>query len=149
MAFLAHGGEFFKAGTAEPTINSEAGIAALGTLKSLVEYAHPDHLTQAGVPGEVPIGGTEDGLEFSRVILNDEPEMDVDLARRDNVEAALDLVGKNRNVGAIVLECTNMVPFAADIHRATGCPVFSIYNFAIWFQAGLLPRRFNQPQFND
>ena len=47
LAFLAHGGEFFKAGTAEPSVNSEAGIAALNTLKALVEYAHPDHLTQA------------------------------------------------------------------------------------------------------
>ena len=47
LAFMAHGGEFFKAGTAEPTVNSEAGVAALNTLKSLVEYAHPDHLTHA------------------------------------------------------------------------------------------------------
>ena len=47
LVFLAHGGEFFKPGTAEPTVNSAAGIAALNTLKALVEYAHPDHLTQA------------------------------------------------------------------------------------------------------
>ncbi|WP_366941144.1 extracellular solute-binding protein [uncultured Kiloniella sp.] len=47
LAFLAHGGEFFKAGSAEPTVNSEAGVAALETMKALVEYAHPDHLTQA------------------------------------------------------------------------------------------------------
>ncbi len=47
LVFLAHGGEFFKPGTAEPTVNSEAGIAALETLKAMVEYAHPDHLTQA------------------------------------------------------------------------------------------------------
>ena len=47
LVFLAHGGEFFKPGSAEPSINSEAGIAALNTLKALVEYAHPDHLTQA------------------------------------------------------------------------------------------------------
>ena len=47
LVFLAHGGEFFKPGTAEPTVNSAAGIAALKTLKALVEYAHPDHLTQA------------------------------------------------------------------------------------------------------
>ena len=47
LFFLAHGGEFFKPGTAEPTVNSAAGIAALNTLKALVEYAHPDHLTQA------------------------------------------------------------------------------------------------------
>ena len=47
LVFLAHGGEFFKAGTAEPSVNSAAGVAALNTLRELVEYAHPDHLTQA------------------------------------------------------------------------------------------------------
>lgn len=47
LVFLAHGGAFFKPGTAEPTVNSAAGVAALETLKALVEYAHPDHLTQA------------------------------------------------------------------------------------------------------
>ncbi|MCY3880051.1 MAG: extracellular solute-binding protein [Rhodobacteraceae bacterium] len=47
LVFLAHGGEFFKPGSAEPSVNSAAGIAALNTLKQLVEYAHPDHLTQA------------------------------------------------------------------------------------------------------
>ena len=47
LVFLAHGGEFFKPGTAEPTVNSAAGIAALNTLKALVEYAHPAPLPQA------------------------------------------------------------------------------------------------------
>ncbi|WP_417211606.1 ABC transporter substrate-binding protein [Antarctobacter sp.] len=47
LVFMAHGGEFFKPGTAEPAVNSPAGVAALNTLKALVEYAHPDHLTQA------------------------------------------------------------------------------------------------------
>ncbi|WP_420328624.1 ABC transporter substrate-binding protein [Mameliella sp.] len=47
LVFMAHGGEFFKPGTAEPAINSPAGVAALNTLKELVKYAHPDHLTQA------------------------------------------------------------------------------------------------------
>lgn len=47
LAFLAHGGQFFKPGTAEPTVNSPEGVAALETLKALVGYAHPDHLTQA------------------------------------------------------------------------------------------------------
>jgi ABC-type glycerol-3-phosphate transport system substrate-binding protein len=47
LVFLAHGGQFFEPGTAEPSVNSEAGIKALETLRALVEYAHPDHLTQA------------------------------------------------------------------------------------------------------
>ena len=47
LFFFAHGGELFKAGTAEPNVNSAAGVAALNSIKSLLEYAHPDHLTQA------------------------------------------------------------------------------------------------------
>ncbi len=47
LVFLAHGGAFFEPGTANPTVDSAAGVAALETLKELVEYAHPDHLTQA------------------------------------------------------------------------------------------------------
>lgn len=45
--YLAHGGEFFEPGTAEPAINNDKGLASLETMKALVEYAHPDHLTQA------------------------------------------------------------------------------------------------------
>ena len=47
LFFFAHGGELFKAGTAEPNVNSAAGVSALNSIKALLEYAHPDHLTQA------------------------------------------------------------------------------------------------------
>jgi ABC-type glycerol-3-phosphate transport system substrate-binding protein len=47
LAFLAHGGAFFEPGSAVPSVNGEAGIKALETMKALVEYTHPDHLTQA------------------------------------------------------------------------------------------------------
>ncbi|MEM9631674.1 MAG: extracellular solute-binding protein [Pseudomonadota bacterium] len=43
--FLGYGGEFFKPGTAEPNVNSEAGIKALETMKALSEYMNPDFLT--------------------------------------------------------------------------------------------------------
>ena len=69
-------------------------------------------------------------------------ELDVEAARSDNVEAALALKEANPDLGAIVLECTNMVPYAADIRAATGLPVFSILNFVSWFQASLVPPRF-------
>ena len=63
------------------------------------------------------------------------------LARQENIDAAISLVTENPQLGAIVLECTNMIPYAADIRDATGLPVFSIYNFITWFQQGLQPRR--------
>ncbi len=101
-----------------------------------------EHLRKAGVPDGTPIGSTEGGREFTRVILDNENELDVDLARRDNVEAALALRDANPDLGAIVLECTNMVPYAAAIRAATGLPVFSIYTMVTWFQASLEPRPF-------
>jgi len=43
--FLGMGGVHFKEGTAEPNINSEAGIATLEMMKALSEYMNPDFLT--------------------------------------------------------------------------------------------------------
>ena len=101
-----------------------------------------EHLAAANVPEDTPVATTECGREFTRAILGDEPELDVELARLDNVEAAERLVGDNPDIGAIVLECTNMVPYAADIRVSTGLPVFSIETFVRWFQAALVPRRY-------
>lgn len=99
------------------------------------------HLAAAGVPEGTPVGSTEGAREFTRAILGNEEALDVDAARADNVDAALALVGAHPEVGALVLECTNMVPYAADIRAATGLPVFSIESFVTWFQSGLSPRR--------
>jgi Asp/Glu/hydantoin racemase len=102
----------------------------------------PAHLAAASVPEDTPIGSTEGGREFTRAILGNEEELDVDAARADNVEAAQGLVAAHPEIGALVLECTNMVPYAADIRAATGLPVFTIESFVTWFQSGLSPRRY-------
>lgn len=101
-----------------------------------------EHLEKAGVPEETPVGTTEGGREFTRVILDDLPELDVEAARADNVEAAKALMADYPDIGALVLECTNMVPYAADIRQAAGVPVFSMETFISWFQAGLVPRSY-------
>ena len=107
-----------------------------------------EHLIAANVPLDTPIIGTEEGKEFSRVILNDEKEMDIDLARQDHLEAVEKLLKENSNIGAIVMECTNMSPIAADVRKRFEIPVFNIYTFIEWFQSGLLPARFN-PDHDD
>jgi hypothetical protein len=99
------------------------------------------HLKMARVPLGTPIGTTEGGKEFTRAILDNEMELDVDLARQDNVEAAVAMTQAHSDLGAIVLECTNMCPYAADITAATGLPVYSIYSLVSWLQSGLAPRR--------
>lgn len=100
------------------------------------------HLEKGRVPEGTPIGSTEGGREFTRAILNNELELDVEAAREDNVEAALKMQKEHPDIGALVLECTNMLPYAADIRDATGLPVYSMLSFVSWFQSGLVPRRF-------
>ncbi|MFC0385598.1 aspartate/glutamate racemase family protein [Muricoccus vinaceus] len=103
----------------------------------------PAHLAAVGVPADIPMEGTESGREFFRVLIRAEKEdMDVDLAEQDVVEAAQRLVARHPEVGAIVLECTNMPPYAAAVQRATGRPVYDIYAMITYFHAGIRPRDF-------
>ena len=43
--YIGYGGDFYKKGTAEVSINNEKGVAALEMLKSLTGYMNPDYLT--------------------------------------------------------------------------------------------------------
>ena len=100
----------------------------VGVLTVNAETLTRDHLDAAGIGGDIPlaIAGMEGEKEFTRVLLGDELELDVDLTREEHVRVARRLVNEHPDVGAIVLECTNMPPYAADIQRATGLPVFDV-----------------------
>jgi aspartate/glutamate racemase len=103
----------------------------------------PAHLEGAGVPLDTPLVGTENGKEFFRVLIKAEKDdMDVSQAERDVVEAGKQLVARHPEVGAIVLECTNMPPYAAALQAEVGLPVYDIYSMITWFHAGLRPRVF-------
>ena len=104
-----------------------------------------EHLARAGVPEGTPVEGTEGGLELTRAILGDEPALDVAAAAIDVIEAGRRLVTAHPEVGAILLECTNMAPYAARLQAALGLPVLDIVSFVGWFHAGLRPRAFPAP----
>jgi hypothetical protein len=100
------------------------------------------HLEKAGVPSDTPVGSTEGGREFTQAILGNRLQLNIDAARDDNVEAARTLVSAHPEIGALVLECTNMMPYAADIRAAVGMPIFTMDSFVSWFQSGLDPKRY-------
>ncbi len=101
-----------------------------------------EHLVAAGAAPDTPVVGTEGGAELTRAILNDEPALDAAAAERDMLAAGAALVRQHRDIGAIVLECANMAPYAAGLRAALGMPVFDVYSFMTWFHAGLRPRSF-------
>ena len=105
-----------------------------------------EHLEAAGITGDVPVAvtGLESEKTFTRVLLDDELELDVDAAREEHVRVARRLVTEHPDVGAILLECTNMPPYAADVQCETGRPVFDIVSLVrlvhAALSAGLPPR---------
>jgi hypothetical protein len=100
------------------------------------------HLAAAGLQDNTPLQGME-GSAFARSILGNEITLDVEEARHEMVAAGKELIRNNGDVGAIILECTNMAPYARDIARATGRPVYSIHTYLTWFHAGLVPAEFD------
>ena len=105
----------------------------------------PDHLAAAGAAPDTPVVGTEHGSEFWRVMAHGEMTLDITAARKDILAAGDKLLAEHPEIGAIVLECTNMVPFARALHLRLGMPIYDIYSFVSWFHAGLSPRGFGLP----
>ena len=86
----------------------------------------PAHLCAAGAAADTPIEGLAPGSAFQRTLLDDETTLDMDDARRETVAAAGRLVTRWPDLQAIVLECTNMPPYADAVRRATGREVHDI-----------------------
>jgi hypothetical protein len=84
------------------------------------------HLRAAEAPADTPVEGLAPGGAFQRCLLNDEATLDVAAARDETVAAALRLTARHPGLSTIVLECTNMAPYADAVRAATGCAVHDI-----------------------
>jgi Asp/Glu/Hydantoin racemase len=92
------------------------------------------HFTAVGwSPHETPVvvSALPDDAVFPTVFIDGAVEADVDVLERELVEAAVSLTQTHPEVGAIVLECTNFVPFSQAMRRATGVPVFDLYTLVM------------------
>ena len=105
------------------------------------ESLSPDHFTSVGAPADTPVEGVEGGNELTRVLIGNEPWLDTAAAEADVTAAARRLTARCPEVGAIVLECANMAPYAAAVRRETGLPVHDIYSFICWVHSGFAEER--------
>jgi len=85
-----------------------------------------DHLQAAGADPSTPIEGVAPSCSLQRSLLGNVATLDEAQAAHDVVAAGLSLLARCPDVAALVLECTNMPPYAAALRRATGLPVHDI-----------------------
>ena len=98
------------------------------------------HLEGAGVRDRTRVaiqGLDEAGGYFTEQILGNRPQLDVERAAREHEMAAKQLLARRPRVGCIVLECTNMPPYAARIRAATRLPVYDLTTLITWVVGGI------------
>lgn len=102
----------------------------VGVLTISRKHLGTDHLRAAGVPrqrlADVLVQGVDPAGEFATAILGNLPAMDLERARDEVVAAAVALRARVPDLGTLVLECTNMPPYAQAIRDATGLVVRSL-----------------------
>jgi len=84
------------------------------------------HFSSTGVPQNLPlaIAGMEDQPEFTSAVLKEKGTLDSDKIQEEVVAVAKQLVKENPDVGSILLECSDLPPYAHAVQAAVGLPVF-------------------------
>src|SRR5213083_2619116 len=117
--FLARFQREMAAAVRVPVFTSSLMLApdrALGIMTVDASALGAEHLAGAGITPEmrVVVAGLETEKEFTRVLLDDLLTLDVEAARAEHVTVARRMLAAHPEVGAIVLECTNMPPYRVD-----------------------------------
>lgn len=101
-----------------------------------------DHLAKSGIAGSLPIaiGGMEGCEPFRQAIFYPDGTLDDDAIRAGVVGVAQGLQSRNPDLGAILLECSDLPPYAADVQQATGLPVFDFVTMIDYVHRTLVRR---------
>ena len=97
----------------------------VGIITADSRYISQDHYDGVGVDNSsVELIGLEDCKEFNEVVFHDKPLMNVELFEEEVVNKAIVLTKENPSIGAILLECSLLPPFAYAVQKAVKLPVF-------------------------
>jgi hypothetical protein len=113
----------------------------VGILVANAKAVNQTMLEACGITSDIPIAylGMEDQPEF-RNILEYGGQFHYDRFEAEVVSRAQQLVAGNPNVGAILLECSDLPPFAWSVQRAVKLPVFDFISMINWIYHGVVQR---------
>ena len=97
-----------------------------------------DMLLLAGVETETPIivKGMQERPEFKRSTLEMCGTLDSDLVEEETVAVARELLDEHPDLAAILLECSELPPYARAVQAATGVPTYDFITMIDYLYAG-------------
>ena len=106
-------------------LGSNRKLGLLVARKDSLTRRHLEAIGAESIP--LCIAGMEEQPEFREVMLEARrAELDVDRLEQEVLEQAERLASENRDLGALVIECTDLVPFSHAIQARLELPVFDI-----------------------
>lgn len=110
-----------------PLASRLTGGRPVGIITAHAPSLTPQHLAAVGADAAPHfIYGLEEAPEFTRTFIRGEATLDPAAVEEEVRAVAHRLVTEHPEVGAIVLECTNLPPFARAVQDESHLPVFDI-----------------------
>lgn len=129
-----------------PMVSQIIAPRKVAILTATAALLSENHLQNCGITKDMPhvIWGMDRYTDPDETLWVTETDMEkrtAELERRI-VHAALDCLEHHPDVGAFVLECTNMPPASYAIQEATGMPVFDVITMINWAHDAVVKHRF-------
>ena len=116
------------------------GKKRIGVISADASALTDEFFKAVGVSEDVKIAlaGMEDQPEFSGAILKSKGSLDSQLIEAEVVEVARNLKAGHDDLGAILLECIDLPPYAHAVQQAVGLPVFDFITMINYAQAAMV-----------
>ncbi|KMO44625.1 hypothetical protein VQ03_02400 [Methylobacterium tarhaniae] len=98
----------------------------IGIITANSDVLTPRHLKASRIPENLPIhlAGMQGMTEFRQAILEEKGTLDSAKIEAEVVEVAKRLISDHPEIGSILLECSDLPPYAHSVQAATDLPVF-------------------------
>lgn len=114
----------------------------IGVITANASQLTRQHFAACSVPEDIPlaIAGMEGQTEFREAILEERGTLDSDAIEREVTEVARRFVAEHPDISAILLECSDLPPYAHAVQAATGRPVFDFITMINYVQQSVAQR---------
>ncbi len=111
----------------------------VGVITANASCLQSKHFTSTGISDDIPlvIAGMEHQPEFRDAILKEKGSLDSPKIQSEVVEVAQEMLKQNPDIGSILLECSDLPPYAHAVQAATGLPVFDFFTMINYVHTSL------------
>ncbi|UOD34679.1 aspartate/glutamate racemase family protein [Deferribacteraceae bacterium V6Fe1] len=98
-----------------------------------------EHLHAVGISSDISLSiyGMEECHEWNKIFEAPQEDVNLDIIEKEVIGTALKAINENQNISALVLECTDLPPFAESIRKVTDKPVFDFVTMVNYINSAI------------